>query len=131
MEYRLYYMHALSHPIGLDVHDVDQSGETGRYAVGSVFTIEPGIYVRQNTLDIIPRTARNAQFLAKIAPAVKKYANIGVRIEDDYIVTAAGFDRITAGAPREMDEIEREMARHVAPVGRDSALIESYRKIRP
>jgi hypothetical protein len=54
-----------------------------------------------------------------------------VRIEDDYIVTAAGFDRITEGAPREMDEIEREMARHVAPVGRDSALVESYRKRRP
>ncbi len=131
MEYRLYYMHALSHPIGLDVHDVDQSGETGRYTAGSAFTIEPGIYVRQNTLDIIPHTARNAEFLAKIAPAVKKYANIGVRIEDDYIVTATGFDRITAGAPREMDEIEREMARRAAPIGRDSAVIESYRKVRP
>ena len=130
-QYRLYYMHALSHPIGLDVHDVDQWSRDGRYGVGSVFTIEPGIYVRENTLDLIPHTARNAQFLAKIGPAVRKYANIGVRIEDDYIVTATGFDRITSGAPREMDAIEREMAQHAAPAGRDSALVESYRKIRP
>ena len=130
-EYRLFYMHALSHPIGLDVHDVDQWNETGRYGTGSVFTIEPGIYVRANTLDLIPHTPRNAELLARIAPAVKKYANIGVRIEDDYIATAAGFERITAGAPRDMDAIEREMAQHVTPAGRDSALVESYRKIRP
>ena len=124
-------MHALSHPIGLEVHDVDQWSATGRYGVGSVFTIEPGIYVRENTLDIIPHTAKNAQFLATIAPAVRKYANIGVRIEDDYIATADGFERITSGAPREMDAIEREMARHVTPAGRDSAMVEAYRKIRP
>lgn len=130
-QYRLYYMHALSHPIGLDVHDVDQWSRTGRYGLGSVFTIEPGIYVREQTLDIIPHTARNEQFLAKIAPAVRKYANIGVRIEDDYIATATGFERITVGAPREMDAIEREMARHVTPAGRDSALVERYRKLRP
>ncbi len=130
-QYRLYYMHALSHPIGLDVHDVDQMGTTGHYVVGSAFTIEPGIYVRENTLDIIPHTPRNAPLLAKIAPAVRKYANIGVRIEDDYIVTAAGFDRITSGTPREMDEIEREMAVRAPIAGRDSALIESYKKIRP
>lgn len=68
---------------------------------------------------------------AKIAPAVRKYANIGVRIEDDYIVTAAGFDRITSGAPREMDEIEREMAVRAPLPGRDSALIEAHKTIRP
>jgi Xaa-Pro aminopeptidase len=130
-QYRLYYMHALSHPIGLEVHDVDQWGRSGRYEAGSAFTIEPGIYVRENTLDLIPHTARNAQLLATIASAVRKYANIGVRIEDDYIVTAAGVERITAGAPREMDEIEREMARHVTPAGRDSTMVEAYKKIRP
>jgi Xaa-Pro aminopeptidase len=130
-QYRLYYMHALSHPIGLDVHDVDQLSKTGHYGVGSAFTIEPGIYVRENTLDIVPHTPRNAPLLAKIAPAVRKYANIGMRIEDDYIVTASGFDRITSGAPRDMDAIEREMARHVAPAGRDSAMVEEYKKIRP
>ena len=130
-QYRLYYMHALSHPIGLEVHDVDQSSATGRYGIGSVFTIEPGIYVRENTLDLIPHTPKNARLLATIAPAVRKYANIGVRIEDDYIVTASGFERITSGAPREMDAIEAEMARHVTPAGRDSVMVEGYKKIRP
>lgn len=130
-QYRLYYMHALSHPIGLDVHDVDQWYQTGRYGPGSAFTIEPGIYVRENTLDIIPHTPKNEKLLARIAPAVKKYANIGVRIEDDYIATASGFERITSGAPREIDAIEAEMAKHVTPAGRDSALIESFRKLRP
>jgi len=130
-QYRLYYMHSLSHPIGLDVHDVDLSGRTGRYGAGSVFTIEPGIYVRENTLDLIPHTPGNAALLAKIAPAVRKYANIGVRIEDDYIATATGFERITADVPREMDAIEREMARHVTPAGRDSAMVGGYRTVRP
>jgi Xaa-Pro aminopeptidase len=130
-QFRLYYMHGLSHPIGLEVHDVDQWSRSGRFDVGSAFTIEPGIYVRGNTLDIIPHTPGNTRLLEKIAPAVKKYANIGVRIEDDYIVTGAGVERITAGAPREMDEIEREMARHITPAGRDSAMVEGYKKIRP
>ena len=131
-QYRLYYMHALSHPIGLEVHDVDQWGRSGRYEAGSAFTIEPGIYVRENTLDLIPHTARNAQLLATIAPAVRKYAehrraHRGRLHRDGH----AGVERITAGAPREMDEIEREMARHVTPAGRDSTMVEAYKKIRP
>lgn len=50
----LYYMHGLGHGIGLLVHDPDQYTSTGRFAVGSAFTIEPGIYVRGNLLEIIP-----------------------------------------------------------------------------
>ena len=126
-QYRLFYMHGLGHPIGLDVHDVDVYSR-GALAEGSVFTIEPGIYVRANTVDIIPDTPANAAFKAKIAPAVKRYANIGVRIEDDYIVTATGFDRITADAPRDMDEIEREMAKPRGPATRDAAQVGAYKK---
>jgi len=129
-QYRLYYMHGLGHPIGLDVHDVD-TYTGGTLAEGSVFTIEPGIYVRMNTVGVIPDTPVNAAFRAKVAPAVKKYANIGVRIEDDYVVTASGFDRISADAPREMDAIEREMARRRGPAARDSATVEAYKRIRP
>ena len=106
----LFYMHGLGHPIGLDVHDVDKYSTSG-LAEGSVFTIEPGVYVRENTVDVIPNTAANAALRTKIAAAVKKYANIGVRIEDDYVVTANGYDRITSGAPRSMEEIEAEMRR--------------------
>jgi Xaa-Pro aminopeptidase len=126
----LYYMHGLGHPIGLDVHDVDVYSRSA-LVEGSAFTIEPGIYVRANTVDIISDTPANASVRAKIAAAVKKYANVGVRIEDDYIVTASGFDRITSDAPRDIDAIEREMAKHAPVSARDSTTVEAYRKIRP
>jgi len=129
-QYRLFYMHGLGHPIGLDVHDVDVYSE-GAMAEGSAFTIEPGLYVRANTLDVIPDVPANARLKAKIAASVKRYANIGVRIEDDYIVTATGYDRITAGAPRDMDEIEREMALRRGPAARDAAQVEAYKKSKP
>jgi Xaa-Pro aminopeptidase len=96
-----------------------------------VFTIEPGVYVRANTLEIIPQTPKNSAFLAKIASAVKKYANIGVRIEDDYIVTPTGFERITADAPRTIEEIESEMAKRLPPTPRDAKQVEAYRAVRP
>lgn len=129
-QYRLYYMHGLGHPIGLDVHDVD-AYSAGAFVEGSAFTIEPGIYVRANTVDIVPATPANQAFRNRIAAAVAKYANIGVRIEDDYVVTATGYDRISADAPREIDEIEREMARPPGISARDGATVEAYRKVRP
>ncbi len=129
-QYRLYYMHGLGHPIGLDVHDVDAYTQAG-LAEGSVFTIEPGLYVRANTVDVIPDVPANAALRAKIAFAVAKYANIGVRIEDDFLVTATGFDRISAGVPREIDAIEREMARTDGVSPRNADQVERYRKLRP
>lgn len=124
----LFYMHGLGHGIGLDVHDPDQYYFTGIIARGSAFTLEPGIYVRENLLDIIPKTPRNAQLLSRIAPAVRKYANIGVRIEDDYIVTDKGTEWISR-APREIDEVEALMQQRFAgPAPRDSAKVEWYRK---
>ena len=129
-QYRLYYMHGLGHPIGLDVHDVDVSS-FGPLEPGSVFTIEPGIYVRANTLDLVPDSPANGAFKARIAAAVKRYASIGARIEDDYEVTATGVNRLTAAAPRDMDEIEREMARTGGPAPRDAAQVEAYKKLKP
>ncbi len=126
----LYYMHGLGHPIGLDVHDVDMYN-FGPLVVGSAFTIEPGVYVRENLLSIIPDTPKNAEFRAKVAAGLKKYANIGVRIEDDYIVTADGFERPTSEAPRTIAEIEKEMAKRGTMLPRDAATIEGYKKIRP
>ena len=128
----LYYMHGLGHPIGLDVHDVDVGFSSGApLAVGSAFTIEPGIYVRENLLAIIPDTPRNAALRSKVAAGLKKYANIGVRVEDDYIVTATGFERPTSEAPRTIAEIEKEMARKGPIPARDAATVEAYKKIRP
>jgi Xaa-Pro aminopeptidase len=127
----LFYMHGLGHPIGLDVHDIDIYSQPGGMVEGSAFTIEPGIYVRANTIDIIPDVPANAKVRARIAAAVKKYANVGVRIEDDYVVTARGFDRISSDAPRDMDAIEKEMAKRATVSARDSATVDAYRKIRP
>ena len=130
-QWRLYYMHGLGHPIGLDVHDVDVYSGPGGFVEGSAFTIEPGIYVRANTVEIVPDTPANAAFRAAIAPAVKRFANIGVRIEDDYVVTATGWDRLSADVPRDIEAIEREMAQKRGVSSRDAATVEAYKRIRP
>src|SRR5215203_483542 len=104
----LYYMHGLGHGIGLEVHDPEQFFFTGTIAAGSAFTIEPGIYVRENLLEILPKTSRNAALIAKIRPAVEKFRNVGIRIEDDYVVTPQGVEWISR-APREIAEVEAMM----------------------
>ena len=120
----LYYMHGLGHGIGLDVHDPEQATSTGRIGLGSAFTIEPGLYVRANLLEIIPDTPRNRQMRERIAGAVATYANIGVRIEDDFLVTEAGVLRPSAGVPRELDEVERELALPRPP--HDASVVDRY-----
>ncbi|MCC6927872.1 MAG: aminopeptidase P N-terminal domain-containing protein [Gemmatimonadaceae bacterium] len=125
---QLYYMHGLGHGIGLEVHDPEQFYYSGVIAPGSAFTIEPGIYVRGNLLDILPRTPRNAQLAARIGATVKQYADIGVRIEDDYVVTEQGVEWVSCGLPREIDEIEalmRTPARGAPP--RDATKVEWYK----
>lgn len=109
-QFRLYYMHGLGHGIGLEVHDPDQFYFTGTIGEGSAFTIEPGIYVRENLLETIPDTPKNRAMIARIRPAVERYKNIGVRIEDDYIATDKGVQWISR-APREIAEIEALMKR--------------------
>jgi Xaa-Pro aminopeptidase len=107
----LFYMHGLGHGIGLEVHDPDRYAYDGRtLEPGSVFTIEPGIYVRENLLDLVPKTARNAGLIERLQRLLPKYRNIGVRIEDDYIVTRTGLEWITK-SPREIAEIEAAMKR--------------------
>ena len=124
----LYYMHGLGHGIGLEVHDPEQFYFTGTIAAGSAFTIEPGVYVRENLLEILPKTARNDALIARIRPAVEKFRNIGVRIEDDYIVTPQGVEWISR-APREAAEVEALMRENVAAaVKRDSTKVDWYRR---
>ena len=102
-------IHGISHGLGLAVHDPAQFA-TGdhRFKEGDAFTIEPGIYVSTSMLDALPDTPRNRAFIAKVRPAVAKYENTGVRIEDDYIITPRGLERISS-APREIAEIEALM----------------------
>lgn len=89
LDARKYYMHGLSHPIGLDVHDPAPYGKP--YVPGMVLTDEPGIYIPEGS------------------PCDKKYWNIGVRIEDDVLITADGNRLLSAGAPRSVKEIETLM----------------------
>ena len=102
-------IHGISHGIGLAVHDPAQFSSGDRvFKPGDAFTIEPGIYVSSRMLDALPDTPKNRAFIAKVRPVVARYENTGVRIEDDYVVTERGLERIST-APREIAEIEALM----------------------
>lgn len=90
--YRPYYMHRTSHWLGLDVHDVGsyKVGDSPReLQPGMVLTIEPGLYVA-----VDDETAPEA------------YRGIGIRIEDDVLVTPEGREVLTPGIPKDVDEVE-------------------------
>jgi Xaa-Pro aminopeptidase len=109
-------IHGISHGLGLAVHDPAQFSTGDRvYKPGDVFTIEPGIYVGTRMLDALPDTPKNRAFIAKVRPVVARYENTGVRIEDDYIITETGLERIST-APREIAEIEAVMKRRTRTV---------------
>ncbi|MBI2712199.1 MAG: aminopeptidase P N-terminal domain-containing protein [Bdellovibrio sp.] len=91
-EYRRFYPHNTSHWLGMDVHDAGlyiKNGEPRVLEAGMVLTIEPGFYVQPSDSQ---------------APA--EYRNIGIRIEDDVLVTAGGNEVLTKDAPKEISEIE-------------------------
>jgi Xaa-Pro aminopeptidase len=92
--YKKYYMHRTSHWLGMDVHDVGayagEDGEPRPLAPGMVITVEPGLYVPDDDPS---------------APA--ELRGLGIRIEDDILVTATDPDVLTAGIPKTVDEIER------------------------
>jgi Xaa-Pro aminopeptidase len=90
--YRRFYMHRTSHWLGRDVHDVGDYARDGAPRAlepGMVLTVEPGLYVPANA-DDVPESFRG----------------IGIRIEDDVLVTAAGHEVLTAAAPKQVEEIE-------------------------
>jgi len=103
-QYKMWYTHGASHFLGIDVHDVGD--RKGPRAPGMAFTIEPGIYIRQSALDTLPRTPENNALIDKLQPAVKKYAEIGIRIEDSFLLESSGLRRLSASVPRTIDEIE-------------------------
>lgn len=106
----LWMIHGISHGLGLEVHDPVQGAKDGVFRVGDAFTIEPGIYIGTRALDVLPDTPKNRAFVAKVRAAVLRFQNTGVRIEDDYIITPDGLERISL-VPREIAEIEALMKR--------------------
>lgn len=102
----LYMAHGLGHGIGLEVHDPPHPWVgTGTFQVGDVFTIEPGIYISTRLLDMLPDTPKNRAMIAQVRPVVEQYQDIGIRIEDDYVITRDGVEWLSR-APREIGEIE-------------------------
>jgi Xaa-Pro aminopeptidase len=91
-EYRRFYPHSTSHWLGMDVHDVGlytKNGEPRALEAGMVFTIEPGLYVQPSDREVH-----------------EEYRTIGIRIEDDIVITSTGCDVLTKDVPKERSEIE-------------------------
>ncbi|MGH7510581.1 MAG: aminopeptidase P N-terminal domain-containing protein [Gemmatimonadales bacterium] len=102
----LYMAHGLGHGIGVEVHDPPRPWVgTGTFQEGDAFTIEPGIYISTRLLDMLPDTPKNRAMIAKVRPVVERYQNVGVRIEDDYVIHSTGVEWLSQ-APREIAEIE-------------------------
>jgi Xaa-Pro aminopeptidase len=107
-QYRMWFMHRNGHWLGMNVHDVSAGG---RFEPGMTFTNEPGIYIRPDVLDNLPQTPENQQLIAAIRPAFEKYKGIGVRIEDDMLITPTGVKWMTAALPRSIADVEAFIAR--------------------
>ncbi len=94
--YKPFYMHRAGHWLGMDVHDVGDYKVGGEWRVlepGMAMTVEPGIYIAADNQDV-----------------AKKWRGIGVRIEDDVVVTRTGCEILTGGVPKAVAEIEALMA---------------------
>ena len=95
-DYKRFYRHKTGHWLGLDVHDVGEyriDGESRLLEPGMVFTLEPGLYIPSDDASV---------------PA--KWRGIGIRIEDDVLVTADGHRVLTGALERSADEVEGLMA---------------------
>ena len=106
-QYKIWFTHGASHYIGIDVHDV--GNRMRAIQPGMAFTIEPGLYVRQSALDALPRTPENLAFIEQIQPALRTYADIGVRVEDSFLVEEGGLRNLSAAVPKTIDDIEAFM----------------------
>jgi Xaa-Pro aminopeptidase len=107
-QYRTWYTHGICHWIGIDVHDV---GDYRRpLEPGMAFTIEPGLYIRESALDGLEDTPENRAFKEQVRPVVARYREIGVRVEDSFLLTETGLVRLSARVPRTLEEIEAHMA---------------------
>jgi Xaa-Pro aminopeptidase len=114
----LYSWHGFGgHGIGLEVHDPAQYYDPPNvFRPGDVFTVEPGVYVDPTIFDGLPDTPRNRAMIARLRPVMQRYPNLGVRIEDDYLVTDTGVELLSGGVPRDPDAVEALMAEPSPPL---------------
>jgi Xaa-Pro aminopeptidase len=103
---RVWFNHGISHGIGLNVHDPSERELQPR----QVITVEPGLYFRPDALDNLPKNAENEKFIAAVRPAFEKYKGIGVRIEDDLLITEGAPRILSASIPSTLEEVEASMA---------------------
>lgn len=110
-QHRVWFMHGTSHWLGMNVHDV---GGGAKFVPGAVFTNEPGIYVRPDALDQMPfgwKEDEWEKFKTAVRPAFEKYKGMGVRIEDDMVITADGVRWMSEALPRKISDIEDFIAK--------------------
>jgi Xaa-Pro aminopeptidase len=106
-QFRTWYTHGVCHWIGMDVHDV---GDYRRpLEPGMTFVIEPGVYIREGALDLLPDTPENRAFAEAVRPAVQRYRDLGVRVEDSFLLTGEGLFDLSSAVPRTLEEIEAYM----------------------
>src|SRR5262245_41706267 len=101
--YKKFFMHRTGHWLGMDVHDVGRymvENEWRKLEPGMVFTVEPGIYIAAGSEGVS-----------------EEYFNIGVRIEDDVLVTETGYEVLTSMTPKEANEIEKTVGSRQWAVG--------------
>jgi Xaa-Pro aminopeptidase len=104
---RIWFNHGISHGIGLNVHDPG-----GReLQPGMMVTVEPGLYFRPDALENLPKTPEMEKFKEAVRPAFEKYKGIGVRIEDDILITTGAAKVISAGIPSKLEEVEATLAK--------------------
>jgi len=102
----VWFNHGISHGIGLNVHDPGRR----EFQPGMAITMEPGIYIRPDALDNLPKTPENEKFIASVKSAFEKYKGIGVRIEDDVLITDGKAQVLSAGIPSKLEDVEATIA---------------------
>jgi Xaa-Pro aminopeptidase len=138
-QYKAFYMHRTGHWLGMDVHDVGdyKSGDDWRvFEPGMVTTIEPGLYLPAGGKTMDTHWAQLGVFLE--TELEERWWRIGIRIEDDVLVTPDGCEVLTAAAPKEMTDIEALMRQHPqdatlskAPGRRKTSLLADFPAERP
>src|SRR5437764_8451391 len=136
--YREFYMHGTGHWLGMDVHDVGDyriTHQSRALEPGMVFTVEPGLYIdpeRESATFYLREYSEDEQLERRLRlgvaaakkleedekakaekiehPIPREFRGIGVRIEDDILVTATGIENLTAGTPKTVEEVERTCA---------------------